>query len=126
MPDKDGFPTADEIIAGTAKPAPPKEVPVKPKLVGVGTPQTINAAVVDMSTLSQDQQKAVSLAISGMPFVMIAMRPTQNEGATKSDAASATGSDIYTAIHGDKDTLRGMKDQFEGVLERQYKKRGII
>lgn len=109
MPDKDGFPTPDELINGGAKP--PESSVVKP---------------IDFDALSEDQQKAMIHILSGDPFVLVGARPTQRFGEMKSDAASATGADIVTALHGDRDTLLGIKPAFPRLIDKLYARKGLF
>lgn len=65
-------------------------------------------------TLSAEQDKAVQLAASGMPFIIVAIRPTNN------------GADFFTAIHGDATDLRNAHTHVPEIIERALRKRGII
>ncbi len=119
----DDFPTADEIINGTgrAKPSEPPEhkpsEPPKPGLPpGSGGFLSPDGTVIP---LTPDQHKALGLVLSGMPFLLIAIRET-GEGADK------TGSDFYTALNGDPVVLRNVKQHLEGVIERAYTRKGIV
>jgi hypothetical protein len=108
MPDADGFPTADDIIHGR-----------EPK------PQSVQ---VPMPTPDADQQKAIYLILSGMPFVLVAARPTRQENgkATPCAPADATGADFFTVVRGDSDTLLGVQAHLPDIVARAYTKQGLL
>jgi len=103
MPDASGFPTPDEIINGFGKKVEPTKLPPK-------TPE---------NTLhpTEAQQKAIGIILSGLPFIVIGLNPTEN------------GCDFHHELgfttKKDKSTLNDAKDHLPGVIERLYKKNGI-
>jgi hypothetical protein len=104
MPDDD-----DRIIrfpgAGAKKP-PAKGKPTPSELPPANLP-------VDLAGLSEDQRKALSIVMSGMPFVLIGIK------------ATASGADFFTALHGDDGDLRNAASHLPGVIERAYSRRGL-
>lgn len=114
MPDKDGFPTPQELIDGTYKAKP------QPKVEQIETAQ---GAVQVHSTvnLNSEQLKAISLIITGSTFVLVAINPTMTEGETE-----PTGADFHTALHGDKDTLRDAGPHLPDVIARLLTRYGIF
>lgn len=124
MPDKDGFPTADEIING----GPTKT----PELIGhkgqsfdsgLAVPDSVPVAKVP---LTPDQQKAVALVLSGRPFIALGMVPTTASGKPSLPGEEATGCDFATAMGGDSDTLLAVKDHLGDVIDRLYKRHGLL
>jgi hypothetical protein len=67
----------------------------------------------DLANLSEDQRKAISLVMSGMPFVMIGIKPT------------TSGADFFTAVHGEAGDLRNASSHLPGVIERAFGRKGI-
>jgi hypothetical protein len=63
--------------------------------------------------LTEDQRKAVQIVLSGMPFVLVGIKPTDR------------GADFFTAVHGDHTDLRNAQDHLPGVIERAYSRKGI-
>lgn len=63
--------------------------------------------------LTEDQRKAVGCILSGMPFVFVAIKPTDR------------GADFFTALHGDPTDLRNAQPHLEGVIARLYDRKGI-
>jgi hypothetical protein len=63
--------------------------------------------------LNEDQRKALQIVLSGMPFVMVGIKPTQS------------GADFFTALHGEATDLRNAADHLPGVIERAYDRKGI-
>lgn len=108
MPDKDGFPTADEIANGGKSNDTPKPKIVRPE------------------DLNEDQAKAIAHILSGQPFVFLGASPRQNFGEHDSTAAAATGAAIFTAMHGDRDTLLGIKPAFPRLLDKLYARKGLF
>jgi hypothetical protein len=98
MPDADGFPTPDELIRGPSK---PPECAIE--RVGEGPP------------LTADQRKAISMIMSGLGFVAIAVSPT-----------GETGADFFVAVDGDREALRNAREHLQGVIDRAFAKRGIV
>lgn len=68
---------------------------------------------VDPANLSEDQRKAVSIVLSGMPFVLVGIKPTDS------------GADFFTALHGESGDLRNAQSHLPGVIERAYSRKGI-
>jgi hypothetical protein len=58
--------------------------------------------------LTQDQEKAFQIAIDGMSFVMIGIKPTDS------------GADFFTAVHGQREELRNATDHLDGVIRRAF------
>ncbi len=106
MPDADGFPTPQELIDGYGKPK-PVDQPGKIDLPNV----TINS---DGPSLTEEQQKAIKMIITGMPFVIMCVKPTE------------TGADFYTELYGDEETLRNAAPHLHDVMHRLFMKKGII
>lgn len=67
----------------------------------------------DLGTLSEDQRKAISLVMSGLPFVMVGIKPTES------------GADFFTAVHGEDGDLRNAASHLPGVIERAFARKGI-
>jgi hypothetical protein len=63
--------------------------------------------------LNDDQRKALQIVLSGMPFVMIGIKPTNS------------GADFFTALHGEPTDLRNAAEHLPGVIERAYDRKGI-
>lgn len=63
--------------------------------------------------LTQDQEKAFQIAIDGMSFVMIGIKPTDS------------GADFFTAVHGQRDDLANAADHLDGVIRRAFDRYGI-
>ena len=64
-------------------------------------------------SMSEDQQKALGLIMSGASFVLVALKPTED------------GCDFFTALHGDATDLRNAQPHLDGVIARLYSRRGI-
>lgn len=92
----------DKIIRfpGPAKPAKPAE-------------SAPAAAPVGADGLTDDQRKAIQLILSGMSFVLVAIKPTDK------------GADFYTALHGDHAELRNAQEHLPGVIARLYDRKGL-
>jgi len=67
----------------------------------------------DMANLSEDQRKALSIVMSGMPFVLVGIKATDS------------GADFFTALHGDDSDLRNAQSHLSGVIERAYARKGL-
>jgi hypothetical protein len=121
MPDADGFPTADELINGGKKPKPPELL--------LGHPVTeVKSSQVPMPIMDERQEKAMRLILSGLPFVLVVIRPTKPEGEkyVPCKPEEATGADFFTVIRGDKDTLLGSKHNLPDVIDRGYNREGLL
>ena len=103
MPDADGFPLPSEIANGYGK-------------------EKVDPTTLPGSVPIDQRQKAMQLISSGLPFLMIAIKPTF----APDDSINATGADFFTAIDGDKETIRDAKDHLSGIIERLMRKHGII
>ena len=66
-----------------------------------------------ISGLSADQEKAIQVAVSGMSFVMIGIKPTSG------------GADFFTAVDGDRTELRDAQSHLQGVIDRLFDRREI-
>lgn len=150
MPDKDGFPTADEIINGK-QPITHGYCPIchEKSISSDGInitcinkhtyPTSHSLTALDVAnkhralmlilpqgiapqSITDDQKKAINLILSGMPFISIAMRETFSED----DKETATGCDYLTSMGGDKNVLRNAKQHIEGVIMRLYDKYKIF
>lgn len=81
------------------------------------------------SKFTPDQEKAIGLILSGQPFVLVSCRPTKESFDGKHipcDPVDATGCDFFTCMDGDKDTLMAAKEEVPNIIDRLYKKRGLI
>lgn len=63
--------------------------------------------------LTDDQRKAVQIAVGGMAFVIVGIKPTDR------------GADFFTAVHGDPTDLRNAQDHLGGVIARAFARKGI-
>lgn len=84
---------------------------------------------VTAADLTDEQLRAAALAFSGVSFMLIAMCPTVPKGDGFGPAAAwadATGCDFFTVLHGDPQVLVAGKDALAGVIDRLYKKKGIM
>lgn len=70
-------------------------------------------AAVGADGLTDDQRKAIQLILSGMSFVLVAIKPTDK------------GADFYTALHGDHTELRNAQEHLPGVIARLYDRKGL-
>lgn len=106
----------DKILqfpGGTArKPAAPQAAPV-PVEVPEMTPEHLAQAQALLGNLSPDQQKALQVVMSGMPFVCVGIKPTPS------------GADFFTALHGEPADLRNAQSHLASVIERAYARKGI-
>lgn len=64
--------------------------------------------------LDANQAKALSLVISGVPFILIGIKE------------AGDGADYFTAVHGDKDVLYNSLDALPGVIKRAYERAGVF
>lgn len=67
-----------------------------------------------LDALDEDRRKALSVIMSGMPFVCIGVQPT------------ATGADFFTSLGGDTAELAKAQPHLDGVIERLFRRRGIL
>ena len=63
--------------------------------------------------LSVDQEKAIRIAMEGMGFVMVGIKPTDD------------GADFFTAIHGTRGDLADAAPHIDGVIQRALGKQGL-
>ncbi len=63
--------------------------------------------------LTQDQEKAFQIAMDGMSFVMVGIKPTES------------GADFFTAIHGNREDLSNAGPHLEGVIQRAFERHNI-
>ena len=68
---------------------------------------------IEATTLSADQQKAIGIIASGMPFVLIGIKST------------GSGADFFTAIAGEPSDLRNARDHLDGVITRAFDRKGL-
>jgi hypothetical protein len=76
-------------------------------------PASLPIDQVDVSALSPEQQKALGLVLSGLPFVIVAIRPTP------------TGADFFTSLHGEGGDLRNARPHLDEVIARAYARKGV-
>jgi hypothetical protein len=109
------FPSGDSAKAKSAK-EPAKDAPREAKRSEGKPVASDGAAALDaagLEALTADQRKAIGIVLSGMPFVLVGVKPTQS------------GADFFTAIGGDATDLRNASAHLPGVIERARSKRGI-
>jgi hypothetical protein len=70
-------------------------------------------AAAQLEGLDADQRKAIGIILSGMPFVLVGIKPTQS------------GADFFTALAGDAADLRNARPHLEGVIDRAFGRKGI-
>ncbi len=101
----------DKILQfpGGGKPDP--KAKAKPK--GKASEAPLPSATVGPDGLSEDQRKAVQIALSGMPFVLIGIKATDR------------GADFFTALHGEEADLRNAQPHLSGVIDRAFARKGI-
>jgi hypothetical protein len=80
--------------------------PAKPAAKG-------EAPVIGADGLNEDQRKAMQIVLSGMPFVLVGIKPTPS------------GADFFTAVSGESSDLRNAQDHLGGVIERAFSRKGI-
>lgn len=76
-------------------------------------PAQLEAAQAALTNLSADQQKAMQIVMSGLPFVLVGIQPTDR------------GADFFTAVHGDHTDLRNAQPHLDGVIGRAFDRKGI-
>jgi hypothetical protein len=98
----------DRVIQfpGAAKPA--DKAPARKK-----TDAKTAEVPAGMAHLSEDQRKALSIVMSGMPFVLVGIK------------ATGSGADFFTALHGEDADLRNAQSHLSGVIERAYTRKGL-
>jgi hypothetical protein len=72
------------------------------------------ATTIDPAALSEDQRKALSIVLGGMPFVMIGIQ------------ATPSGADFFTALSGPDNDLRNAFSHLSGVIERAYARKKLL
>jgi hypothetical protein len=97
--------------APAAPPAPPAASVAKAKAKRSEPPATERPP--DPADLDEDRRKAISVILSGMPFVCIGIQP------------SPTGADFFTSLGGDTAELAKAQPHLDGVIDRLFQKRGI-
>lgn len=78
-----------------------------------GPAQKAPATPAALAHLSEDQRKAMSIIMSGMPFVLVGI------------SATDSGADFFTALHGAEADLRNAQPHLPGVIERAYSRKGL-
>ncbi len=68
---------------------------------------------VGIPGLSEDQEKAVQIVLSGMSFVCIGIKP------------AGDGADFFTAVHGKREDLLDSAPHLDGVIDRAFKRKGL-
>jgi hypothetical protein len=63
--------------------------------------------------LSADQEKALRIAMDGMSFVIVGIKPT------------GSGADFFTAVHGKRGELADAAPHLDGILQRALEKLGV-
>lgn len=63
--------------------------------------------------LTQDQEKAIKMILSGMPFVILGIRPTD------------TGADFFTAIDGPTQDLRNAAGHIPHIIAQALDRAGL-
>lgn len=109
------FPGAGRTpVASTPPPAPKPapEAPAAPVAVSLDAEQ-VRQAQAALGNLSAEQQKAMQIVLSGMPFVLVGIQPSER------------GADFFTALHGEAADLRNAQPHLGGVIDRAYGRKGI-
>jgi hypothetical protein len=109
---------SDKIIqfpgAAGRTPAPIKTPTPKPEVPPAGLDaEQLRQAQAALGNLSEDQQKALQIVMSGMPFVLVGIKPTDR------------GADFFTALHGEDADLRNAQPHLDGVIARAYGRKGV-
>lgn len=102
----DDFPSPDEIINGGKKPPKPLRIYITDE---DGEP----------ARLDEDQQKALSVVLSGMAYIVIGVRPTLGDKGNP-------GADFITALGGDHEALRDAKTSLPDVIDRLFTRKKIV
>lgn len=98
----------DRIIQFPGAAKKPAEKAVRKK-----TDEAVPGLPVELANLSEDQRKAMSIVMSGMPFVLVGIK------------ATGSGADFFTALHGEDADLRNAQSHLTGVIERAYSRKGL-
>lgn len=107
--------------AGNLAPADPK-LPSPPTYLDVdmaepggdqSVGQLIDTATGEPVHLTHDQNKAMGLILSGMPFVFVGIKETGRVA------------DFFTALHGEPTVLRNAQDELPAAIARLYAKKGV-
>lgn len=64
--------------------------------------------------LSEDQEKALQVIMSGMSYVCIGIKPTES------------GADFFTAVDGDAKELTDAAPHLDGVITRALQRKGLL
>jgi hypothetical protein len=94
----------------------PKTPPAQAVEMEQTTPQRFSPpgdGSLGLPGLTQDQEKAVKMILSGMPFVILGIRPTD------------TGADFFTAIDGPKQDLRNASGHIPHIIAQALDKAGL-
>ncbi len=91
-------PSPDEIING-----------VKPKAKMV-----MHGPDGQQIQLTDDQERALGVIMSGMAFVFIGIKPTES------------GADFFRALHGDETDLRNARPFLDEQISKAFRKREIV
>ncbi len=105
------FPGAAGRVPGPAPVPTPPPAPAVP-VAGLDAERLRQAQQV-LGSLTEEQQKALQVVMSGMSFVLVGIRPTDR------------GADFFTAVHGDATDLRNAQPHLDGVIARAYARKGI-
>jgi hypothetical protein len=123
MPDNDkiiNFPGAQRAAAQpasgakAAKTAKSKAAASAPGIPDPGRFSPAGSGAVGIPGLTEDQEKAIQIILSGMSFVTVGLRPTGG------------GADFFNALDGQTDELRNAAPHLAGVVERALRKRGVL
>ena len=68
---------------------------------------------LELSGLTPEQRKAVGIVLSGMPFVLVGIKPT------------TSGADFFTSLGGDDADLRNAHGHLAAVIDRAFTRRGL-
>jgi hypothetical protein len=82
----------------------------KPTAEATSSPE---GKAIDPLNLDEDRRKALSVIMSGMPFVCIGVQPSEK------------GADFFTSLGGDEVELAKAAPHLAGVIERLLQRRGI-
>jgi len=106
------FPGAKSDTPAKAKPAVSKAATAKAAPLTL-EPAQLEAAQAALTNLSADQQKAMQIVMSGLPFVLVGIQPTDR------------GADFFTAVHGEATDLRNAQPHLDGVIARAFERKNI-